>query len=237
MSLGPRARPWVIRMRWRDLLFAHWGFDPRVVRHLVPASLELDLFDGRAYVGVVPFRMEDVGIRGLPAPPVVGAFPELNVRTYVTQSGQPGVWFLSLDASERLAVIGARRFFHLPYVWADMHVEATPDGVSYVSTRRNGESPAATFRAHYGPSGPIAPAIAGSFEAWATDRSRLFATDAHGRIERTEVRHRPWPLQPAWADIDAASMLRAHGLESPDQEPRLAFSRRLDVRAWWPRPA
>lgn len=226
-----------MRMRWCDLLFAHWPIDTATVRALVPDDLDIDTFNGRAWVGVVPFRMEDVGVRGLPAPPILGAFPELNVRTYVTYRGLSGVWFLSLDAANLLAVLVARRSFHLPYVWASMRVERDGSDIDYRSARCGPAATPASFRARYGPTGPVVLPRDGSFEAWATARERLFAVDPHGRIERTEVRHVPWPLQSAWADLDAGDLLAAHGLTVTAEPPRLAFARRLDVRAWWPHGA
>lgn len=226
-----------MRMRWVDLLFAHWPMSPDALRPHIPADLEIDTFDGRAWLGIVPFRMEDVAPRGLPAPPILGAFPELNVRTYVTHRGRPGVWFLSLDAASPLAVEGARRWFHLPYVRADMHVGTDEGGVMYESVRRDDRVPAARFAARYRATGPVEPAVAGSIEAWFTDRWRLFAQTRDGRIDRTEIRHAPWPLQPATAEIDGSSMAAAHGLTLPDDPPHLRFARRVDVVAWWPRPS
>jgi uncharacterized protein YqjF (DUF2071 family) len=108
----PKA-PWVLRMAWEDLLFAHWPVDAARLRATLPEALELDLFEGRAWLGVVPFRMNDVGLRRLPAPGAT-RFPELNVRTYARHLGRPGVWFYSLDAGSALAVAGARAWFHLP---------------------------------------------------------------------------------------------------------------------------
>ena len=232
-----RSRPWVMRMRWVDLLFAHWPMDPTPLRRLLPPDLDLDLFDGRAWLGIVPFGMEDVGPRGLPAPPVLGRFPELNVRTYVTHRGLPGVWFLSLDAASRLTVEGARRWFHLPYVRAEMSLSRDGEAVVYASSRRDRRAPPASFEAWYRPTGPVERATDGSLESWLTDRWRLFAVDADGRIERTEIRHASWPLQPAEADMDATAMAAAHGLRLPDTEPHLRFARRVDVKGWWPRPA
>ena len=108
-------RPWALRMRWRELLFAHWETDASVIAALLPLGLELDLFDGRCYVGAVPFLMVGVTPRILPPVPGLHAFPEINLRTYVTAGGKPGVWFFSLDAGQKLAVRTARRLFHLPY--------------------------------------------------------------------------------------------------------------------------
>src|SRR5262245_24230854 len=96
---------------WHDLLFAHWPIDADVLRDKIPPTLPLDVFDGRAWIGVVPFHMTNVGPRGLASLPVVSAFAELNVRTYVTIGGKPGVYFFSLDAASTLAVIGARTAF------------------------------------------------------------------------------------------------------------------------------
>jgi len=230
-------RPWVMRMRWLDLLFAHWPIDPDAFRPLVPPSLELDTFDGRAYLGIVPFRMEDVGMRGMPAPPVAGAFPELNVRTYVRHGNRSGVWFLSLDAANGAAVEGARTAFHLPYVEARMSVGRVREVVDYRSVRVDRRGPPARFEARYRPTGPVELAAPGSLEAWLTDRRRLFAVDDWGRLLRTEIRHRPWPLQPAAARIVTDTMSAAHGLTLPDEPPHLRFAARLDVVAWWPRPA
>jgi uncharacterized protein YqjF (DUF2071 family) len=226
-----------MRMRWVDLLFAHWPMDPDALRASIPPELELDTFEGRAYLGVVPFRMEDVGMRGLPAPPVLGAFPELNVRTYVRYRGQAGVWFLSLDAASRMTVIGARRWFHLPYVLADMQVTTAGDTIDYRSRRTDEAAPPATFRARFGPTGPVEATPDDSLEAWLTQRWRLFARRPDGTIERSEIRHAPWPLQPAWAALDATSIVAAHGLTLPDAPPHLRFARRVDVVGWWPRRA
>lgn len=224
-------------MRWVDLLFAHWPVDVDALRALIPAGLEIDTFEGRAYLGIVPFLMEDVGPRFLPAPPVAGAFPELNVRTYVRHGDRAGVWFLSLDAGSRIAVEGARAAFHLPYYEADMRVGRVREVVDYRSVRVDARGAPAKFEARYRPTGPVEAARPGSLEAWLTDRWRLFAQSPDGRIMRTEIRHRPWPLQPAAARIASETMASAHGLALPDEPPHLRFAARLDVVAWWPRPS
>ena len=127
-----------MRMRWSELLFAHWAVEPEVLRPFIPAGLELELFEGRAWIGLVPFRMSDVAPRMVPAVPGISEFLELNVRTYVTTGGKRGVWFFSLDAASRLAVRAARTFFHLPYYHADMDLQVDGAKVSYRSERRSG---------------------------------------------------------------------------------------------------
>src|SRR5438067_4030108 len=146
----PRS-PWIMRQTWNDLLFAHWSLAPEALRPLVPPELTLDLYDGRAWVAVTPFHMTDVAMRGMPPIPALSAFPELNVRTYVTYNGKPGVFFLSLDAFNPPAVWGARLAYRLPYFYARMSVKVEEGGeygtgnVHYSSVRfRN---PQAQFQA------------------------------------------------------------------------------------------
>ncbi len=231
----PPGRPWVMRMRWTDLLFAHWPVDPEPLRRQLPPGLELDLYDGQAWLGIVPFRMSDVSPRGLPAVPVLSTFPEVNVRTYVRHGDRGGVWFLSLDAASRPTVEGARAAFHLPYRLASMAMDTRGDVVTYRSERRDPRHEPAALDVTYGPSGPVRLAEPGSFDAWSTDRMRLFAVDGDGALWRTEIRHAPWPLQPARAVFTVETLAAAAGIELPTGiEPRLAFARRLDVRGWWP---
>jgi uncharacterized protein YqjF (DUF2071 family) len=224
-----------MRMRWRHLLFAHWVVDVDVLRPLVPASLEIDTFLGRAYVGVVPFAMEDVAPRGLPAVPYLSAVPEVNVRTYVRHGGLDGVWFFSLDAGRRLAVEGARRGFHLPYFHARMSLERDGEDVRYRSERLDRRGRPAALDVRYRPTGPVAEAARGSLDAWLTDRLRLYAADRRGRLSMTSIVHRPWPLRPAQAEFDVETLSAAQGLELSGPPVHLAFADRLDVLAWWPR--
>jgi hypothetical protein len=228
------AAPWVLRMRWLDLLFAHWPLEPGALAERLPAGLELDTFDGRAWLGIVPFTMDDVAPRGVPAIPRLSRFPELNVRTYVRHRGRPGVWFLSLDAASRPTVEGARRVFHLPYVHAAMTSLRSRDVVAYRSRRTDRRGAPATFSARYRPVGPPSPAAPGSLEDWLTRRMRLFSVDERGRILRSEIAHPDWPLRPAEAEILDNSMAAAHGLVLPDGPPHLLMADRLDVRGWLP---
>lgn len=227
--------PWVMRMRWLDLLFAHWPVPVETLRPHIPAGLEVDTFEGRAWLGIVPFRMEDVAPRFLPAVPGPGAFPELNVRTYVRWRGRGAVWFLSLDAGSRLAVAGARTAFHLPYFRARMSSDTDAGWVEYRAERTDPRGPAAAFDARYRPTGEVEPAPPGSLAQFLTDRRGLYAADPAGRLAWTVIRHAPWPLQPAEAEIRVDTMAHAHGITLPDVDPVLYFAKRLDVVAWWPR--
>jgi uncharacterized protein YqjF (DUF2071 family) len=221
--------------RWSTLLFAHWPVpSPRVEPHL-PPGLALDVFEGQAWISRTPFRLSHLRFRGVPALPWGSAFPELNLRTYVTRDGKPGVWFFSLDAGSPVAVIGARALYHLPYFNARMECQPGLDGgVSYRCSRRDRRSTAAEFRARYAPTGPPAPAAPGSLDHWLVERYCLYAADARGRLRRAEIHHRPWALSPAVWSVEVNTIGQAAGIALDGPPARLGFSRSLDVAVWWP---
>ncbi len=226
---------WVLHMRWRDLLFMHWPVPEEVLRPLIPPALKLDTFDGSAWLGVVPFRMESVRPRFLPAVPWLSSFPELNLRTYVTHEDRPGLWFFSLDAQNPVAVRLARATFHLPYFDAEMSCRASGDEVFYRSLRTHRGAPPAEFAVRYSPVGEPFESERGSIEDFLTERYCLYSADGRGNVRRGEVHHHLWPLQPAEAEVSSLAMTQQIGLKLPETAPILHFSRRLDVLAWLPR--
>jgi uncharacterized protein YqjF (DUF2071 family) len=223
-----------MRMTWSELLFAHWPFEPDLVARTLPAGLALDTFEGRAWLGVVPFRMSGVRLAGLPSFGVGERFPELNLRTYVTHGGKPGVWFYSLDAASPLAVAGARGWFNLPYFTARMSCESRADTVHYRSMRTHSGAPAAELLAQYRPTSVPRRASRGSLESWLTDRYCLYTLDHSGRLTRGEIDHAPWPLQDAEAHLERCTLAQASGFTLPDQRPLLHYVQSIDVAAWSP---
>ena len=220
-------------MTWEDLLFEHWRVPAELLRPLVPAGLDLETREGSAWLAVVPFRMRNVRLRGTPALPWLGAFPELNVRTYVRHRGErPGVWFFSLDADQPLAVAVARRIFHLGYRWAEMRCEGDGGAVVYRSRRREAPEGEAEWRGRYAPTGAAVAAPPGSLADFLTARYCLYAADARGRLYRGEIDHEPWRLEEATAEVEVDTMTRPLGFELPAGEPLRWFARRLDVVAW-----
>jgi uncharacterized protein len=221
--------------RWSELLFIHRPAKIDVLRAVLPPALTLDLYEGAAWVSVTPFYLSRLRARGLPPLPVVSEFPELNVRTYVTYGGKPGVYFFSLDAGSSLAVMGARMLYHLPYFRASMVVGETRDGTIHYTSRRThrGAAPA-EFRATYRPSGAVSHSKPGTLDHWLTERYCLYALDAARRVYRAEIHHHPWELQPAEVEIERDTMVVAAGLELPSEPARISFSRRLDVVVWAP---
>ena len=228
-SQRPWPRPnnrWVLAMRWHDLLFVHWPVRAELLRPLIPAELEIDTFDGRAWIGIVPFRMTGVRLRFMPGM----AFPELNVRTYVKTAGKSGVWFFGLDAASKLAVRAAR-FLGLPYFDARMTVQPGEGTVAYRSLRIHRKAPPAEFDASYGPTGPVYYSAPESLDRWLTARYCLYATRGR-RVVYGEIDHPPWPLQPAQLDLRVNTMTKPLAIALPNTKPLLHFARRLDVVAW-----
>lgn len=226
------SAPWVMHMRWHDLLFAHWPVPPAVIAPLLPPDLDLDTYDGAAWIGVVPFAMGNVRPRFLPGAPTATAFLELNVRTYVKTPTRSGVWFFSLDAASHIAVRAARAWVGLPYF--DAAMACAPDGPAfhYSSRRTHRHAPPAEFRATYQPSGPVYRTQPGSFDHWLTERYALFSPPRRGRLGYLDIHHDPWPLQPAAADINLNTLTAPHGIALPQTAPLLHFARSLDVVAW-----
>ncbi len=229
-------RPWVLRMSWRRLAFLHWPVSAEAVRSQLPARVDLDLFDGRAWIGVVPFFMAETRLRGVPPIPAAVDFEELNVRTYVRVNGRPGVWFFSLDAASKLAVRGARIGCGLPYYDAAMDLRTNGEHVEYRSRRIHRGAAPAEFIGRYRSSGPAFSAEEGSLEAWLTERYCLY-TIRRGRLLSLDVHHLRWPLQPGEAEIERNTMALATGIELPAVDPLVHVVSRLDVLAWRPVPA
>ncbi len=225
------AAPWLMTQSWHDLLFAHWPVDAASLRVKVPAGLELDLFEGQAWIAVVPFDMTNVAPRLVPALPWVSAFPELNVRTYVRVQDKPGVFFFSLDATNPVAVGIARTLVHLPYFTAAMTTELRDGWIHYRSRRSKGAVPAAAFTARYRPTGPPQTTTPGTLEHFLTERYCLY-TVHKSTAYRLEIHHPPWLLQTAEAEVTVNSMADAAGIRLPSVAPALHFAKRQDVVTW-----
>ena len=220
-----------MRMSWHDLLFAHWSFEPDRVARLLPDGIDLDTFEGKAWVGVVPFRMSNVAPRFVPSLPWMSAFPELNIRTYVTHHGKPGVWFFSLDATNPVAVRMARWLFHLRYMDAKMSLTKVDHWYQYRSLRTHRSEPSARLIGKYRPTSEPFFASPGSLEYWLTARYCLYVSDRRGRILRGEIDHPPWPLQQAELVLEENTMLDWLDLEAKTP-PHLLFSKDVTVKAW-----
>ena len=219
----PRS-PWLMGQTWTNLLFAHWSVAPALLQGVVPAEFALDTHDGRAWIGVTPFRVRNLRPRLTLPVPVLSKFPEINVRTYVVVGDRPGIYFFSLDADSPLAVAAARRLYRLPYFRADISVRRRGDELLYDCSRGGGKA----FSAEYRPDGAVFNAEPGSLEYFLTERYCLYA-EHEGDLFRADIHHRPWPLQPARARIDLNTM---PPVKVSLGETLVHYSARQDVVIW-----
>jgi uncharacterized protein len=228
--------PWFMGQSWVDLLFAHWPVPLEALEAVVPPQLPIDTYDGRAWLGVTPFLVKGLRLRGATPVPPFSSFPEINVRTYVEVDGKPGIYFLSLDAGSWAAVQAARRSYLLPYFRSRIRAGGDEEGLRFDALRISADGPPAHFDARYGPAGAELPRRDGSLERWLSERYCLYTLDRERRIQRGEIHHPPWPLRPAWADIASNTMAAPFGI-ALEGEPLLHFSARQDVALWPIQPA
>jgi uncharacterized protein YqjF (DUF2071 family) len=216
-----------MRQVWRNLTFLHWRYDPAAIASRLPRGLALDTFDGAAWVGLVPFVLAGVQLRGLPTLPWISEFPETNVRTYVRGAdGERGVWFFTLEADRLAAVMAARVWYHLPYRWASMRVERQGSTVEYHSQRSLLFGQGSTA---------IGIKIGSVLEAKALDhfltaRFRLY-TAVRGRIAYAQIEHPPWPLRHASVTALNENLIQNSGVPPPQGPPLVHYSEELLVKA------
>ncbi len=224
---------WALAQEWHHVLFLHWPVDAAVLRALVPAPLDIETRDDRAYITVLPFAMRRLRPRGLPALPWLSSFPQLNIRTYVTLDGRPGVFLLRVAVGSRLAVTIARRLFGLPCERARLALRKEGEGWVFACRSRAGER-LFMFSVRYRPEGPVFQPAPGSLEHWLTERFCYYAAGRDGRVGRGEIEHPPWSLQAARVNLTESVWPAAFGIESGGTPPLAFYSRRQEAFAWLP---
>ena len=234
--MGPRV-PHVGRLTWRHGAFLHWPFEPSAIRQHVPYPLELDTYDGRGWVGVLPFVATGFGIRGTPSWARL-TFPECNLRTYVTHDDERAVYFFSIDVANRMVASLVGGIARLPCYRARMNVIESDGRVRFSSRRVNGSAVRAPSRAvpdarldvTYQPTGDVFRAAPGSLAHWLTSPRRFYAP-RNGRLVSGAVAHEPWPLQPTTVDVHQQTVTDAVGLPPPTGEPHVLYCEKLRMTA------
>ncbi|HME91558.1 MAG TPA: DUF2071 domain-containing protein [Myxococcaceae bacterium] len=225
-------RPALMVQDWHYLLFLHWVVAVEQLRPLVPIELDLDTFDGAAYVGLVPFTITGVRPPFAPALGPLSQSHEVNLRTYVHLGGaDPGVWFFSLDASNPFAVLSARAFFKLPYFLARMELREQGGAIDYFSERQLAGPGPAGCRLRYRSVGTPSPAEPGTLEYFLVERYVLYARSGD-RLYRGRVHHRPYPLQAAETPAIEETLLAAAGIRRPAGEPLMHYARGVHVEVF-----
>ncbi len=231
--LAPRGRPPgspLMKQSWSDLLFLHWTIDVNLLRPIIPAPLELDLFENHAWIGITPFSMSDIQVEGLPQIPGFTSMHELNVRTYVHYRGFPGVWFFTLDASKLIPAIAARVLYALPYYKADMKFQAPRGGTYHFASKRM-DSTEAEFEAVWKEGIELRSPDTESLAFFLTERYSLYSAD-ETHLYRARIYHAPWNLQDADLVTYRSTLLQSQGLPEPTTSPLLHFARKQNVEVW-----
>jgi uncharacterized protein len=226
----PRG-PWIMTQTWHNLLFAHWPIAPESLRSLVPAPLEIDIFEGKAWLGIIPFRLSGIRLHGTPEVGPVSHFNEVNVRTYVTYGGKRGVLFLSMDANNHPGIRMAKPWFRLPYTYAKIGFERRDGGFEISCSRNERDGCDARFDCRYRPCGRPFEAERGTLAEWLTERY-CYYSPSRGSLYRCEIHHPRWRLQQAEACVIANTLPQVLGLCPPEGEPSLMYAHRMKALIW-----
>jgi len=235
--LAMRARPAgtpVMEQNWENTLFLHWPVNEGLLRPLIPPQLEIDTFNGQAWIGITPFRVSGLRVASLPPIPGLDGFNELNVRTYVHYHGIPGIWFLSLDASKLVPAITARLFYQLPYFSAAIEFARVAGEFLFDCERTL--SPPARFRARWRRGARLRDPDTESLAFFLVERYCFF-TQVAGGVNLTRAYLHPWILEEAVLAACESTLLSGLGLPEPASEPLVYFSAGVNVQIWPPVPA
>lgn len=220
--------------RWKDLLFCHWQIDASELRRLVPADLQIDTHAGHAFVGLVPFKMRRIRPHWLPQMMAMD-FLETNLRTYVLHNGKPGVYFFSLDANSRLAVLAARLGWSLPYMNATMKTESLGPGSFRYQSWRAGST--ASVAIDFSVEEQLGKSKLGTLEHFLFERYLLFVMN-RGRVYQGQVHHDPYDVWNASCDAFGEQLIQAAGFRTPASPPDLVhYSPGVDVEVFAIRPS
>jgi uncharacterized protein YqjF (DUF2071 family) len=226
-----RVRVPMLHQRWDENAFLHWSYEPSLIRPLVPPVFDLDVYDGRAWVGLVLFR-DTTGPPWARSQPLGWAFPEINVRTYVRgPDGRKGVWFMSLDVASGATALGGVAL-GLPYRWSRMAIVTDTSRADYLC-RRHVPSRHTSSRVVIDIAD--APAVDGDLDRFLTARFRLFGTGPLGAFE-VPIEHPPWTLASGRPIVVDDRLCAAAGVPVAVAAPPLVHvGASVDVRVGWPR--
>ena len=226
------SKNWIMRQSWRNFLFTHWPIPTEILRPHIPSALEIDTYNGSAWLGVVVFVMEGIYPRGLSSISLTPTFPEINVRTYVHYNGKPGIFFMSLDVGDWASYTIAKRWYRLPYKKADISFQKEGQTFYCQSVRKGKTNPPISFQVKYTPVSEVYFPKEGTLDHWLTERYCLFSTNNGINIFCGEIHHRPWPLQKVEAEISRNTLLTPFKIDGTEVQPIYHFSKGVDTFFW-----
>ncbi|MBS4174515.1 DUF2071 domain-containing protein [Bacillus sp. FJAT-49736] len=226
------SKRWIMRQSWRNVLFLHWPIPPEKLRPHIPSILQIDTFNGSAWLGIILFVIEGIFPFGLSSVSLTPKFPEINVRTYVTYNGKPGIYFMSIDVENWASLKIAKRWYRLPYKSAQISLRKEKQTYSFQSIRKGNENPSISFKGEFGPVSEVYYAKEGTLDHWLTERYCLYSSNNVGNIYCGEIHHRPWPLQKAEIEMVRNTLFIPFNLDFPKVKPIAHFSTGVDSLMW-----
>lgn len=223
---------WIMKQSWRNLLFIHWPIQPELLRPYIPPSLQLDIFNGSAWLSVVVFDMIGIYPRGCSSVSLTPKFSEVNVRTYVQYEGKPGVYFLSLDVGDWASLHIAKKWYRLPYYHAVTSIRKIGQTFHYESIRKGKSTTSITSKGTYTPVSDVFFSRKETLEHWLTERYCLYSTDQKANLYCGEIHHRPWPLQQTEIEITSHTLFHPYHIDVKDVQPVYHFSKGIDTLFW-----
>lgn len=224
--------PWVMHQSWNDLLFIHYPISIEKLKTIVPEHIQLDTFEGMGWISIVPFKMNNVGIRGVP---FSVQFPELNIRTYVIIDNKPGVYFFSLDASNLPVVFLTKTFLNLPYIHSSMNIQSSlTTNTEFICQRKSKKEneEKVLFSCRYRATSAPFTTKNGTLDYWLTERYCFYTTNKKGQLRICEILHQAWPIQQAEVEIINNSLPIMQYIDDKNYTPLVHYSSGVDVRIW-----
>ncbi|MBW8348799.1 DUF2071 domain-containing protein [Bacillus sp. IITD106] len=224
------SKYWIMRQKWRDVLFMHLPIKPEKLQPYIPSAIEIDTFDGYAWLGVVVFKIDGIYPRGFPPVSIRPAFPEINLRTYVRCNDKPGIYFLSLDVDDWTSYTLAKRWLHVPYHPAKISIQKKKQSYQFESIRnRNNQI---ICKGSYTPLSGIYYPENMTLDHWLTERYCFFSNDIKSNIYCLDIHHTPWPLQKAVSDIYTNKLFSPFHFDLTDGTPIFHYSKGVDALVW-----
>ncbi|PLR78979.1 DUF2071 domain-containing protein [Bacillus sp. V3-13] len=224
-------RPWLMIQRWDHVFFYHWAIPSSLLKDHIPKQLELDEFDGVAWLGIVHFEVNKLKVRGIPRFPFLEGFLELNVRTYVKYRGKPGIYFFNLDASSPIVVFLAKTGYLLPYRKAELNSLKTEKGFKFRNKRIVSKEKTEKFSAIIQQTEALYYSQEGSLDHWLTERYCAW-TSIGSKLCRVDIHHLKWRLSRAKAEIKANTMASFLPSWRFDTEPLVHYSPSKEAYFW-----
>ncbi|MGG1677746.1 YqjF family protein [Neobacillus sp. NRS-1170] len=226
------SKYWIMRQTWKNLLFLHWPISLEKLRPYVPSSLQIDTYNGSAWLGVILFVIEGIYPRGISSVSVTPKFPEINVRTYVQCDGKPGIYFLSIDVQNWASLNIAKRWYRLPYYSSEISFQKEGQSFQCQSVRKGNANTIISFKGKYFPVSEVYFPKEGTLDHWLTERYCLYSSTNGVNIYCGEIHHQPWPLQKAEIEIVNNTLFTPFHFDLSEVKPTAYFSEGVDSLIW-----